>query len=403
MPRHRMTLPGGLGPSDLVNLGALTRLVPMERVRAVLRETGRESERERQLPMHVMVYYVLALSLFMGASCEEVLRQLVEGLRGLVPDAVLPRQASKSSLSHARARLGVEPLRRLYEQVARPIATPETKGAFYKGLRLVAIDGTTLDVADTPDHVETFGRPGASRGQAGYPQVRVTSLVECGTHVLFASCVDGCNVSEGHQTLPLLGRLERGQLCLADRAFFSFKRWEVAQGNGAHLLWRVKKGLKLPCMKRLPDGSFLSTLHPNPARRGQPGSGTLVRVIEYGLPGIPGTETLYRLVTTLLDPERFPAAGLAALYHERWEAESALDELKTHLRGGHAVLRSQRPDLVLQEVYALLLTHFALRGLMLEAALQAQRDPDTLSFVHAVRVVRRTLPHFAAFSPCQAA
>lgn len=230
----------------------------------------------------------------------------------------------------------------------------------------------------------------------------MTSLVECGTHVLFASVLDGCNVSEGPQTLPLPGRLEWGQLCLADRAFFSFNRWAVAQGNGAQLLLRVKVGLKLPCMKRLSDGSWLTTLHPRPARRGQPGNGTVVRVIEYSLPGIPGTEPVYRLVTTLLDAERFPATELAALYHERWEAESALDELKTHLRGGHAILRSQRPDLVLQEVYALLLTHFALRRLMHEAALHAQRDPDTLSLIHTVRVVRRTLPHFAAFSPCQA-
>jgi hypothetical protein len=188
-------------------------------------------------------------------------------------------------------------------------------------------------------------------------------------------------------------------LCLADRQFFGHALWQAASATGADLLWRGKHNLRLPREAALPDGSYLTTVFPSDKDRRHGTNGTRVRVVEYRLEGVAGAEPLYRLLTTILDPARAPAAELAALYHERWEIEGALAELKTQLRGARAVLRSKTPELARQEVWGLLLAHFAVRGLMHEAALKADEDPDRLSFSHAVRVVRRKVPLFAALSP----
>jgi hypothetical protein len=224
-------------------------------------------------------------------------------------------------------------------------------------------------------------------------------LVENGTHVLFGTQMSGYadgEITLAHKVLPSLGK---GMLCLADRNFFGFELWKKAHATGADLLWRVKKNLRLPCEERLSDGSYLSTIYRSDKDRRRGRDGVRVRVIEYTLDGVTDAEPLYRLVTSSLDPSQAPAQELAALYHERWEIETALDELKTHLRGSKIVLRSKTPDLVRQEFYGLMMTHFAIRGLMHEAALQAQEDPDRLSFLHAVRVVRRKLPQFVAIPP----
>jgi hypothetical protein len=188
-------------------------------------------------------------------------------------------------------------------------------------------------------------------------------------------------------------------LCLADRNFFGFELWNQAGGTRADLLWKVKKNLRLPCEKRLPDGSYLSRIYASQKDQRHGKNGVTVRVIEYKLEGIPGAERIYRLLSTIVDHGSAPAAELAALYHERWEIETALDELKTHLRGSKIVLRSKTPDLVRQEFYGLMMAHFAVRGLMHEAALRADEDPDRLSFLHAVRVVRRKIARFASLPP----
>ena len=264
---------------------------------------------------------------------------------------------------------------------------------------MVSMDGSTLDIADEKGNDEAFGRPGASRGKSAYPQIRFVSLVENGTHVLFGSRMADYATSEIALAKTILPSLSKGMLCLADRGFFGFEMWKQAAATGADLLWRVRKNILLPCEKRLPDGSYLSRIYPSPQDQRHQRNGVVVRVIEYRLEGVEGSEPLYRLATTILDHERAPATELAALYHDRWEIETAFDELKTHLRGARIVLRSKTPDLVRQEFYGLLMAHFAVRGLMHEAALESGEDPDRLSFLHAVRVVRRKIATIGAISP----
>jgi len=398
MARATAGLPAGIRLSDHISLGVIARTFPPEEVRRVLAETGKASERERDLPAHVMVYYAIALALYTTSGTREVLRCLLEGLRWLW-GAEAVRVAGKSGISQARSRLGEAPLRRMYEQVVRPIATPATKGAWYRRWQLVSLDGSCLDLADTEENCHAFGRPEASRGESAFPQLRFVALVENGTHVLFGACLGG--FAQGETTLAhdVLTALRPGLLCLADRQFFGHALWQAAAATGAELLWRVKRNLRLPRETRLADGSYLTTIYPSQKDRRHRTRGVQVRVVEYRLEGLADAEPLYRLVTTILDPAQAPAVDLAALYHERWEIEGALAELKTHLRGARVVLRSKTPELVRQEFWGLLLAHFAVRGLMHEAALRADEDPDRLSFLHAVRVVRRKLPVFAALPP----
>jgi Insertion element 4 transposase N-terminal/Transposase DDE domain len=391
-------LPAGVRLSDRISLGVIARAVPPQRVRQVLAETGKASERERDLPAPVMVYYAIALALYMGSSTREVLRCLLEGLRWLC-GAEAVKVAGKSGISQARSRLGEAPLRRLYEELVQPIATRASKGAWYRGWRLVSLDGTCLDVADTEENRTGFAAPGASRGESAFPQLRLVALVENGTHVLFGTRLGSYAAGETTLARDVLGALRPGMLCLADRQFFSYALWQQATDTGADLLWRVKGNLRLARETVLPDGSYLTTVYPSAADRRHRTNGLQVRVVEYHLEGVAEAEPLYRVMTSILDPKQAPAAELAALYHERWEIEGALAELKTQLRGARVVLRSNTPELVRQEVWGLLLAHFAIRGLMHEAALQADQDPDRLSFSHAIRVVRRKLPQFLALSP----
>jgi hypothetical protein len=393
------SLPAGSRITDYISLGVLTKTFSLDKVMAVVAAAGKTNQRQRDLPAHVVVYYVIALTLYMQVSYREVLRCLLEGVKWLLGPEWEVKVAGKSGISQARTRLGWEPLKQLHDTVVGPIAVKRTKGAWYRHWLSVSIDGSTMDVADNPDNEKAFGRPAASRGISAYPQVRFVSVVESGTHVLFGTQMGGYadgEITLAHKVLP---SLKKGMLCLADRNFFGFELWKEARATGADLLWRVKKNLRLPCEKRLPDGSYLSTIFPSDKDRRHGSNGIQVRVIEYTLEGVADAEPIYRLVTSILDPDKAPAQELAALYHERWEIETALDELKTHLRGSKIVLRSKTPDLVRQEFYGLMMTHFAIRGLMHEAALQDREDPDQLSFLHAVRVVRRKLPQFVSIPP----
>ena len=399
MARTIAELPKGSRITDYISLGVVAKTFPMASVKSVLQATGRSSLRQRELPAHVVVYYVIALALYMQSSYREVLRCLLEGIQWLLNPSARIKVTGKSGISQARTRLGVEPLQQLHDQTVRPIAVEATRGAWYRGWRLVSLDGSTLDVADESANDQAFGRPGASRGQSAYPQIRFVSLVENGTRVLFGTQMGGYGTGELDLAKKVLPWLRPDMLCLADRGIFSYELWNQARATQVALLWRIKKNMVLPSEKGLPDGSYLSRIYSSQADRRRGLNGVLVRVIDYRLEGVVGAEPIYRLVSTILDPDKAPAAELAALYHERWEIETALDELKTHLRGARIVLRSKTPDLVRQEFYGLLMAHFAIRGLMHEAALKADEDPDRLSFVHAVRVIRRKLTSFAAIPP----
>jgi len=398
--------------SDRVAIGALTATFPPELVDRVLAQTGKREQRRRLLPARMVVYYLLALALFADVAYLEVLRLLVEALRRPARRrraGLAPRLPVKSALVQARVRLGPEPLRALFAQAARPLATPATAGAWYRGWRLGAVDGTTLDVADTPANEAAFGRAKSGRGEGvgAFPQVRVVGLVECGTHATVGAVLGSYPTGEVTLAGRLLGGLEEGALAgvllLADRLFVGAALWRAAAATGAELLWRAKTGKtapKLPVDQVLSDGSWLSRLYAATDRRKR--HPIVVRVLEYRLddPGRPqAAGEVYRLVTTILDPTAAPAHELAALYAQRWEQETVLDELKTHQRGAQVVLRSKSPEMVEQEVWAHLLVHYAIRKLMHQAALDEGLDPDRLSFVGSLRIVRRHLGSQVVFSP----
>ena len=399
MARTLAGLPAGSRITDYISLGVVARFFPVKKVHEVLKQTGRESVRQRDLPAHVVIYYVIALALYMRSSYREVLRCLLEGLQWLLDPSVQVKVAGKSGISQARSRLGAEPVKKLYDGVVAPIAEKRTKGAWYRQWKLVSLDGSTLDVADTAENDQAFGRPAASRGSSAYPKIRFVGLLESGTHVMWAARMSKYSTDEISLATVVVPALRQGMLCLADRFFPGYQLWHKAAQTGAELLWRVRGNSRLDVDKRLAEGSYRSRIYSSTRHRRKQRKAIMVRVIEYRLKDVADAEPIYRLITTILDPKLAPAKELAALYHERWEIETMLDELKTHLRGAQIVLRSKTPELVQQEFYGLLMAHFAIRGLMHEAALQADEDPDRLSFVHAVHVVQRRMARYVAIPP----
>jgi hypothetical protein len=383
-------------------MGALFKTFPLAKVKAILRAEGKESLRERALPNHVVVYYVMMLAIFMADSYREVMRRLLEGFRHARRSRDSVKLLGKSGISQARTRLGHSPFKRLYEEVVRPIATGRTKGACYKRWLLVSLDGSTLDVADTLENDEEFGRNEGDRGISAFPKIRLVTLIESGTRVLFGAEMGAYGGAKATSEMELawrvVGTLKKGMLCMADRYYLGFEFWETARATGADLLWRVKSRHILEPQQQLPDGSYLSKIYPTQYDRKVDRNGVVVRVLEYKFKWQRSTE-VYKLITTVLDHEQAPAEELGALYHERWEIETALGEVKTHMRGAGIVLRSKTPELVRQEFYGFLLAYFAVRGVMHEAALEADEDPDKLSFLHAIKVIRRKIPAFGLFPP----
>jgi hypothetical protein len=384
------------GAVPAIDLGSMSVAFPLRDIEQILAETKRASCRNRKLPAYLMTYYVITLGLLASVGTREVLRRLIEGYRrnGKWRGGDL---ASEAAISKARQRLGVEPLRRLFEQYVRPIATRAIKAAWYRDWRVVTLDATTLQMLDTPQNEKRFGRPPASRGSSAWPQLRLAALLENGTRVLFAAAFDAYRISESALARPILDRLERGMLCLADRGFYGYDLWMAAAARGADLLWRVQKNLTLPEIERLSDGSYLSHVYLNRQhhRRGKP---HLVRVISFTVT-LRGKTERYRVITTILDPHCAPALELARLYASRWTIETTFRELKVHQRDRHLLLRSKLPELVEQDVYGLLLAHFGVRRLMCESARNEGIDPADLSFSHTLHVVIQSLPDMVAFSP----
>jgi len=380
----------------------------------------------------VVVYFVMALALFADDDYEEVMTRLWESLDGWDcwdPDWTVP---TTGGITQARARLGSEPLQRVFEQVAVPVADELTRGAWLGPWRLMAIDGFDWDLPDTPENAGEFGYPG-SRGEtrSAFPKARVVTISECASHAVVAASIGRASGSEQKLARQLYPNLEPDWLLIADRNFYGYADWNAARASGAALLWRVSSSVGLPVLHTHPDGSYTSVLINRnvtwpPARAkllqtaregGQldPDQAILVRVVEYTVPNrptsgpssgqsrpsrraTPAGESI-TLITTILDPAHASAAALAQAYHQRWEHETGNDQLKTHLRGPGRVLRSKKPDTVRQEIYGYLLTHHAISTLICHAATEADIDPDRVKFLRTVRILRRQVTDPAAFSP----
>jgi hypothetical protein len=398
--------------SDYLSLGVIARIYRRDLVDDVLLETRRKEKRQRLLPARLVVYYVIALALFFGEAYEEVMRKMVGGLRLVSAWERGWKVPTASALCQARQRLGEQPLRELFDRAAAPLATPSTIGAWLSNRwRLMAIDGVTLDVPDTVENAKEFGRPSSRTGQGGaFPQVRVVGLGECGTHAIVAAEFGPIRTGERELAEGVLPALEEGMLVLFDRGFFSYDFFAAARDTGADLLFRVSSQLKLPVLQRLPDDSYLSAITPKgvpaPTSLGQARwrvanrQAALVRVVEYQITDRP-TGEVYRLITTITDWREALSGDLAAAYNQRWEFEIALDEIETHQIAHTRVLRSKSPEMVRQEIWGILLAHYAIRALMVEAAHDADIDPDRLSFMQSLRVIRREADGSADFPPSQ--
>jgi hypothetical protein len=407
---HNGVVAAGGRLTDWISLGVLASSVPRDAVDEAVAAAGRASRRsDGKLPPHVMVYFAMALALFAEEDYEEVAARLTETLAswGCWDDSW--STPTSGGITQARKRLGAEPLKLLFGKVAGPVAGVLTRGAFLRHWRLMAIDGFELDVPDTPANAAAFGYPAGARERPAFPKVRVVTIGECGSHAKVAAQmgpVAGKGAGEQALARRMFGRLEDDWLLIADRGFYNWPDWQAAAASGAALLWRVKADLRLPVLELLPDGSYLSvlakpTLHDKArnkliaaARAGEyldPAQAMRVRVIEYEIPDRDGDGSgeLIALITTITDPAAASALELAQAYCQRWEEETGNDQLKTCLRGPGSVLRSKSPDMVRQEIYGYLLTHYAISALICRAATEADIDPDRVKFLRTVRIIRR--------------
>lgn len=401
--------------TDHLPVGVLAECIPRDEVETAIDLANRREQRSRLLPARVVVYYVIALGLFFGESYDEVMRRLVNGLRfigGWLSSWHVP---TPSAITQARARLGEEPMKLLFERVAQPLASSATPSAWFHGQRVMAIDGVVLDAPESPGNAATFGYSVGGRGASVFPRVQVVAVAECGTHAITHAVIGDLGSSERPLAERLVGRLEQGMLLLADRGFYSYKIWELLIAGKVDAAFRVASTLNLPPITEYPDGSYLSVLlaparqsavrqssrvHGRDNKRAEHqwllDNGTACRVVEYT---IEGSSATYRIITTLLDHTRYPAEEIAALYHERWEIENVFDEIEVHQIAHGRVLRSRSPELVKQEVWGLLLAHYAIRKLVHNASDLAEIDPDRLSFVRALRIIRRHISSGAELSP----
>lgn len=400
--------PGRL--SDYLSLGVIARVFPRDVVDEVIVETRRKEQRNRLLPARLVAYYVIALGLFFGEAYEEVMWKMVGGLRFVAAWEKAWQVPTPSALCKARQRLGEAPLRALFARAAVPVATVSTIGAWQGRWRLMAVDGVTLDVPDTAENEREFGRASSRTGQGGaFPQVRIVGLGECGTHATVAAELGSIRTGERELAQKLLPYFDDEMLVIFDAGFYSYDFFTGCQATGAQLLFRVSANLKLPVLQRLGDDSYLSAVTgkgtATPTKMGTArvlagrGRAVIVRVVEYSIPD--RSDEHYRLVTTITDWQEALAPDLAACYHERWEFEIALDEIETHQIAHSRVLRSQSPEMVRQEIWGILLAHYAIRALMVEAAHDADIDPDRLSFTRSLRVIRREADGSAEFPPSQ--
>lgn len=380
----------------------IENIVPRATIAAVLAAEGRLTERERKLNLLVTVLLIIMMNLYTADSIGAVLEKMTQGLRYIWPDPDY-QVPNASAVSYRRDQVGARPVVALFHQVCRPLAEPDTPGAFLFGLRLMALDGTTEDVPDTPANGAVFGRHESDRGPSAFPQVKGVYLVECGTHAIVDAGFWPERTSERVGGLRLLRSLTPGMLVMWDRGFHDYDMFVQARQRGAHVLSRLPAHIKPLRLRTLADGSYLAYLRPSDYQRRKKGERLLVRVIEYTLtdPNLPGWAETHRLVTTLLDPEAYPILDLICAYHQRWEIEITIDEIDTHQRLLPGPLRSRKPVGIIQELYGLLIAHYIIRACMYQAARHAQLDPDRLSFIGAVRILQQAVPEFQMTAPEQ--
>jgi len=397
--------------TDWISLGVLASWVPADAVDDAVEVTGKKAQRRGgKLPPRVVAYLVMALVLFADEDYEEVAARLAGTLADWGGwEESWGRVPTSGGITQARQRLGAEPMAELFSQVARPVATMETAGAFLGQWRLMSIDGMAWDVPDTPANAAAFGYPRAGKdGSPGaFPKAQVVTVSECASHAAVLAAIGPYALKAGGERAlarRLYPELEEDWLLIADRGFYDWQDWCTAADTGAALLWRFKSDIRLPVLEILPDGSYRSVLVTpkakaaarqelvEVARAGEkldPGRARHVRVVEYEVTDRDGEDELIALVTTITGPLEAPAAALAAAYHQRWEHETANSQLKTILRGPGRILRSASPDMIEQEIGGYLLTHHAISALVCTAATSAGIDPDRVKFKRTVRAVRR--------------
>ena len=385
-------------PMEGWSLEALIRYIPPSKITAVLNHTGSSGRRRRRVPASAVVWLVIAIGLWGDRDIPALWRQVEGTLRQLLQAARLCKPPGKSALSRARSRLGARPLRQLFLAVSRPLAQTATRGAFYRGKRLMIIDGQTLLLPDTPTNQKAFGKKKSRRfGRmvpAGYPQVHLIRLMEAGTHQAIELLIKPFKNHEYPQAGALLNKTQPDDLVLWDRGLYGYSLLRQATDTGRHVLGRVSSQVRFEVIRTLSDHSFLARVYPRQDRRRRRKNGLIVRVISYTFrdPNRPGHGQRHRLVTTLLDEQQYPAQELVVLYHQRWEIEIDNDEITTHQLNRPVELRSGKPVNIVQEIYGIYLAHNAIRALMHEATLRVDIDPRKLSFIHAVRVIRDAMP-----------
>lgn len=398
MPRIKKSVSNQPSLTHKISLAFMSKSYDKGLIDEAISLFDKKEQRVRLLPSHVVFYYVLALMMYPGVAAKEVLAILLDNF-SLGKDFCDGKVPVKSAITKARKRLGFEPLEHIYQDQVRPIATKKSKGSFYKNLRLVAIDGTVINLPDSKENVVHFKK---DQKLSPLPQARMVCLAEVGTHILFNAKI--ASVKDGEATLAkeVLKNLSKEMFCLADRNFFGYGCWKTANQTGASLLWRIKHNMKLPVIKRLKDGSYKSRY--TYKAKGKKAEFFDLRVVEILGKSLDSTtgqlkEEIYRFVTNVLDPELLPAKDFMKLYMSRWEIETSFKELKVIMPNYSSMIRAKLPELVYQEIYALLLVHYAIRSLMHESALKEDIDPDELSFIHSFSIIKRKARNYPIFSP----
>ncbi len=383
-------------------LKAIETAIPSEVIEQAIGKTESQQKRTRKLPSDLVVSLIIAMSLWSLVSMRTVLKNLVSGLsKRWIQLGEYWQVPSSSSISEARQRVGCRVMTQLFEMVARPIATPETPGAFLGGLRIMAVDGTVIDVPDSVKNAKVFGYPGTSRGtKAGFPKARLVLLIEAGTHLIVDALICPYRMGERVRVQKLLRSVTQGMLLMWDRGLHSYKMVNQTVKQSCHYLGRLPANVKFNVEQELDDGSYLSWIYPDGKSQKKGANKLQVRIIEYTIDSDEKPQT-YRLITSLMDITVFPALLLASQYHQRWEIEGTIDELKTHLLGRKTPVRSLNPREVVQEIYGWLLGHWAVRSLMFQAAQQAGISPLRIGFTGTLNVIRRAIPHFQDAEPSQ--